>query len=115
MTVSVPVVSVSECEVTSPVPGWGAGHQGPAEAGTVLPPSLPSLMTVTAGRGAGHCYGTGEGVGDAPSNAPGPGDAPGAPPGHTPCAEEEGPPVVVASPVPALSGDSDCVLAGPKF
>ena len=32
---SVPAVSVSECEVTSPVPGWGAGHQGPAEAGTV--------------------------------------------------------------------------------
>ena len=27
---SVPAVSVSECEVTSPVPGWGAGHQGPA-------------------------------------------------------------------------------------
>ena len=25
------------------------------------------------------------------------------------------PPVVVAAPVPALFGDSDCVLAGPKF
>ena len=31
---SVLAVSVSEA-VDSPVPGWGAGHQGPAEGGTV--------------------------------------------------------------------------------
>ena len=35
VTVSVPAVSVSECEVTSPVLEWGAGHQGPAYAGKV--------------------------------------------------------------------------------
>ena len=32
---SVPAVSVSEAGVTSPVLERGAGHQGPAEAGTV--------------------------------------------------------------------------------
>ena len=32
---SVLAVSVSEAGVTSPVSEWGAGHQGPAEAGTV--------------------------------------------------------------------------------
>ena len=46
---SVPAVSVSECEVTSPVPGWGAGHQGPAEAGTVPLGLVAAPVPATAG------------------------------------------------------------------
>ena len=45
---SVHAVSVSEAE-DSPVSERGAGHQGPAEAGTVPLPPPPSLTTLTVG------------------------------------------------------------------
>ena len=43
---SVPAVSVSEAE-DSPISERGAGHEWPAEAGTVPLPPPPSLTTVT--------------------------------------------------------------------
>ena len=108
---SVPAVSVSEAGVTSPMSEKGAGHQGPAEAGIVplglVAAPVPALSDIDcvlaesaeeeaavefeAGvtspvleRGAGH---------------QGPAEA-----GIVPLG-------LVAAPIPAFSGDSDCVLA----